>query len=232
MNYKRDFIKRERITSKKIPLVKEPYRGVSWTNDTDENTNNKNKKDLRKDEPFVLMFRDFIFFDVKSYECRNGDLYIRNLVDGIVLKRYFRMNVNDQLTVFKNRSEFDEFIDKIKEEGYRFGPETIKKVPVFDTDTGYVPYDSRSSNQEYIKKITSEASDQFVLESYVPVRDPNTGDIVSITSTWDGESFTYEDNPSFFDEVARVFEKGNNKLQHHAGNGMKLGNNNDSLGRK
>ena len=184
MNYKRNFIKRE--------AVKENYRGMKWGNVTDENTNNKDKKVLRKDEPFVLMFRDFLFFDVKSYECRYGDLYIRNVVDGVILKRYFRMNANDQLTVFKNRSEFDEFIDKVKEEGYMFGPEAIKKVPVFDTDTG---------------------------------------DIVSITSTWDGESFTYEDEPSFFDMVTKVFEKEHIKLQHHAGNGMKLGNNKESLGR-
>lgn len=204
MNYKRNFIKRERATDKKIPAAKEPYRGIKIVS---EDTNvNKHK---RKDEPFVLMFRDFVFFDVKSYECRYGDLYIRNVVDGVILKRYFRMNANDQLTVFNNRSEFDEFMNKVKEEGYMFGPEAIKKVPVFDTDTGYVPYDSnaRSSNsQEYIKRVTSQASDQFILESYVPVRDPNTGDIVSIKSTWDGESFTYEDSPSFFDKVARVFE--------------------------
>ena len=208
MNYKKDFIKRERATDKKIPAAKEPYRGVSWTNSNDENTNNKDKKALRKDEPFVLMFRDFLFFDVKSYECRYGDLYIRNIVDGVILKRYFRMNANDQLTVFKNRSEFDEFMDKVKEEGYMFGPEAIKSVPGFDTDTGYIPYDSNtsSSRQEYMKKVTNAASDQFILDSYIPVRDPDTGDIVSIKSTWDGESFTYEDSPSFFDKVARVFE--------------------------
>ena len=203
MENKRNFIKRERSNDKKIPAVKEPYRGIKVVS---EDTNVKTHK--RKDEPFVLMFRDFLFFDVKSYECRYGDLYIRNVVDGIILKRYFRMNANDQLTVFKNRSEFDEFMNKVKEEGYMFGPEAIKKVPVFDTDTGYIPYDSnaRSSHQEYIKKLTDNASDQFILDSYVPVRDPNTGDIVSIKSTWDGESFTYEDGPSFFDKVARVFE--------------------------
>ena len=121
MENKRNFIKRERSNDKKIPLVKEPYRGVSWTNDTDENTNNKNKKDLRKNEPFVLMFRNFIFFDVKSYECRKGDLYIRNIVDGIVLKRYFRMDADDQLTVFKNRTEFDEFMKKVENDGYLLG---------------------------------------------------------------------------------------------------------------
>ena len=206
MNYKRNFIKRERSNDNKIPAAKEPYRGVSWKNSDDENTNGTTNNHKRKDEPFVLMFRDFLFFDVKSYECRYGDLYIRNVVDGVILKRYFRMNANDQLTVFKNRSEFDEFMNKVKEEGYMFGPEAIKKVPVFDTDTGYVPYDSntRSSHQEHIKKLTNDASTQFILESYVPVRDPNTGDIVSIKTTWDGESFTYEDNPSFFDMVTKV----------------------------
>ena len=204
MENKRNFIKRERSNDKKIPAAKEPYRGVSWTNSNDENTNGTTNNHKRKDEPFVLMFRDFLFFDVKSYECRYGDLYIRNIVDGVILKRYFRMTANDQLTVFKNRSEFDEFMNKVKEEGYMFGPEAIKKVPVFDTDTGYVPYDS--NNQEYIKKLTNDASTQFILENYIPVRDPNTGDIVSIKSTWDGESFTYEDSPSFFDMVARVFE--------------------------
>jgi hypothetical protein len=125
MENKRNFTKRERSNDKKIPLVKEPYRGVSWTNDTDENTNNKNKKDLRKNEPFVLMFRNCIFFDVKSYECRKGDLYIRNIVDGIVLKRYFRMDADDQLTVFKNRTEFDEFMKKVKTDG-KFSCRAIK----------------------------------------------------------------------------------------------------------
>jgi hypothetical protein len=213
MNYKRDFIKRERVTDKKIPLVKEPYRGMSWTNNTDENTNNKDKKALRKDEPFVLMFRDFLFFDVKSYECRYGDLYIRNLVDGIILKRYFRMNANDQLTVFKNRKEFDEFMDKVKNNGYLFGP-IDKKSPLSVSIVGsasatndYPGRTPKGSHQEYIKKLSDDASKQFVLESYVPVRDPNTGDIVSIKSTWDGESFTYEDSPLFFDKVAKVFEE-------------------------
>ena len=193
MENKRNFIKRERSNDKKIPEVKEPYRGIKVVS---EYTNVNTHK--RKDETFVLMFRDFLFFDVKSYECRYGDLYIRNIVDGVILKRYFRMNANDQLTVFKNRSEFDEFMNKVKEEGYMFGPEAIKKVPD-DSNT-------RSSHQEYIKRVTSQASDRFILENYVPTIDPNTGDIVSIKSTWDGESFTYEDNPSFFDMVARVFE--------------------------
>ena len=110
MKNKKDFIKRERVDTTKekgyysdIKVIKEPP--------------------LRKDEPFVLMFRNFIFFDVKSYECRNGDLYIRNIVDGTILKRYFRMDGDDQLTVFKNRLEFDEFMKKVEEKGYWLGPD-------------------------------------------------------------------------------------------------------------
>ena len=209
MSYKPNFIKRDRSNDKKIPSAKQPYRGISLTNINGENTNGTTNNHKRKNEPFVLMFRDFLFFDVKSYECRNGDLYIRNIVDGIILKRYFRMEGDDQLTVFKNRAEFDEFIDKVKEEGYMFGPETIKKVPVFDTDTGYVPYDSntRSSHQEHIKKLSDDASKQIVLGSYVPTIDPNTGEFVGFKSTWDGESFTREDSPLFFDKVVKVFEE-------------------------
>ena len=154
MENKRNFIERERSNDKKIPAAKEPYRGVSWTNSND-GTKNKHKS---VGDPFVLMFRDFIFFDVHSYECRYGDLYISNVGDGVILKRHFRMGSDDQLTVFKNRSEFDEFMNKVTEEGYMFGPEAIKKVPVFDTDTGYVPYDSntRSSHQEDIKNLESK----------------------------------------------------------------------------
>ena len=102
MSYKQNFIKRDRVDSDKIPTIKDTYDRIS-----EKGFPNKT---LRKNEPFVLMFRDFIFFDVKSYECRYGDLYIRNIVDGIVLKRYFRMDSDDQLTVFKNRSEFEEFV--------------------------------------------------------------------------------------------------------------------------
>lgn len=112
MSYKPNFIKRERVDSNKIPTIKDTYDRIKGTPDK-----------LRKNEPFVLMFRNFIFFDVKSYECRNGDLYIRNVVDGIVLKRYFRMGEDDQLTVFKNRAEFDAFMKKVEEEGYFLGPE-------------------------------------------------------------------------------------------------------------
>ena len=107
MSYKQNIIKRDRVDG-----IKDTYDRMS-----------KEKRNLRKDEPFVLMFRNFIFFDVKSYECRNGDLYIRNVVDGIVLKRYFRMDGDDQLTVFKNRTEFDSFMKKVEEEGYWLGPD-------------------------------------------------------------------------------------------------------------
>ena len=52
---------------------------------------------------------------------------------------------------------------------------------------------------------SNEASKQFILDSYTPVLDPDTGDIVSIVSRWDGESFTIDDDPSFFNKVATVF---------------------------
>ena len=124
MSYKQNFIKRDRVDSNKIPTIKDTYDRIS-----EKGFPNKT---LRKNEPFVLMFRNFIFFDVKSYECRKGDLYIRNIVDGIVLKRYFRMDSDDQLTVFKNREEFDAFMKKVHEEGYWLGPEKrmeFKKIP-------------------------------------------------------------------------------------------------------
>ena len=137
MSYKQNFIKRDRVDSDEIPTIKDTYDRIS-----EKGFPNKT---LRKNEPFVLMFRDFIFFDVKSYECRKGDLYIRNIVDGIVLKRYFRMDSDDQLTVFKNRSEFDEFMDKVKEEGYMFGPETIKNREELDI------FMKKQREQEYFK---------------------------------------------------------------------------------
>ena len=111
----------------------------------------KEKRNLRKDEPFVLRFRNFIFFDVKSYECRNGDLYIRNIVDGVILKRYFRMNGEDQLTVFKNRAEFDEFMDKVKEEGYMFGPQ--KSIQSYGDNL------SGSINNDFIGPYTQRYTD-------------------------------------------------------------------------
>ena len=204
MKNKRNFIKRERSNDKKIPAAKEPYRGVSWTNSNDENTNGTTNNHKRKDEPFVLMFRDFLFFDVKSYECRNGDLYIRNIVDGVILKRYFRMNANDQLTVFKNRSEFDEFVDKVKEEGYMFGPEAIKRDPVRDSDTECI---SRKEDSEPgIHGLLKQASDNFILENFTATRNSETGKIDLITSTWDGVSFTRDECPEVFDDIVRVLE--------------------------
>ena len=176
MNYKKDFIKRERVDATKekgyysdIKVIKEPP--------------------LRKDETFVLLFRDFIFFDVKSYECRNGDLYIRNIVDGIILKRYFRMDGDDQLTVFKNRAEFDEFMDKVKEEGYRFGPD--KRIE-------FKPKSYK------IESIIAKGSDNFILENFTGILNSETGKIDIITSTWDGTSLTRDECPDLFDEVAMV----------------------------
>ena len=154
MNYKKDFIKRERSNDKKIPAAKEPYRGVAWKISNDENTNGTTNNHKRKDEPFVLMFRNFIFFDVKSYECRNGDLYIRNIVDGTILKRYFRMDGDDQLTVFKNRVEFDEFMKKVEEKGYLLGPEKSVKsygVRLSGSIQSHMDNLSGSINNELIK---------------------------------------------------------------------------------
>ena len=179
MNYKKDFIKRERSNDKNIPAAKEPYRGVSWTNSNDENTNRTTNNHKRKDEPFVLMFRNFIFFDVKSYECRNGDLYIRNIVDGVILKRYFRMNANDQLTVFKNRLDFDEFMQDNDQE---------------DSEPGIYSL------------LLKQASDNFVLENFTATRNSETGKIDLITSTWDGSSITRDECPEAFDDVVRVLE--------------------------
>ena len=191
MKNKRNFIKRERSNDKKIPAAKEPYRRVVWTNNNDENTNGTTNNHKRKDEPFVLMFRNFLFFDVKSYECRYGDLYIRNIVDGVILKRYFRMNANDQLTVFKNRSEFDEFIDEVKEEGYMFGPEK------------HIEFKPISSK---IESIIAKGNDNFILENFTGVRNSENGKIDIITSTWDGTSVTRDECPEIFDDVVRVFE--------------------------
>ena len=204
MSYKPNFIKRERATDNKIPSIKEPYRGLAVTKVTDENTNNKDKKALRKDEPFVLMFRDFIFFDVKSYECRNGDLYIRNIVDGIIMKRYFRMGSDDQLTVFKNRAEFDEFIDKVKNNGYLFGPQkSIKsyacrlsgRTSVESSDV----HNEQEDSDAGIHGLLTKSSDEFVLENYSARRDSVTGEIDLIISDWDGTSFTRDEARDFFD---------------------------------
>ena len=177
MNYKKDFIKRERVDTNK---EKGYYSGIKAIKEPP----------LRKDETFVLMFRNFIFFDVKSYECRNGDLYIRNIVDGIIMKRYFRMDGDDQLTVFKNREEFDEFMKKVEEEGYLLGPD--KRV------------EFKHRHKEKIKSLLTESSDKFVLENYSARRDSVTGEIDLITSAWDGTSFTRDEAPDFFDKIVKV----------------------------
>ena len=186
MTYKPNFIKRERVDASKekgyysdIKVIKEPP--------------------LRKDETFVLMFRNFIFFDVKSYECRNGDLYIRNIVDGIILKRYFRMDGDDQLTVFKNRVEFDEFMDKVKEEGYMFGPQKI-------FDRMNVHLSGSINNEPGIHGLLKQASDNFILENFTATRNSETGKIDLITSTWDGVSFTRDECPDVFDGIVKVLE--------------------------
>lgn len=181
MSYKPNFIKRDRVDTNEIPTIKDTYDRMS-----------KEKRNLRKDEPFVLMFRNFIFFDVKSYECRNGDLYIRNIVDGIILKRYFRMDGDDQLTVFKNRADFDAFMKKVEEEGYHFGPE--KRV------------EFKPRPKEKIKSILTKSNDDFVLENYSARRDSVTGEIDLITSTWDGVSFTRDEAPDYFDKIVKVLE--------------------------
>lgn len=194
MTYKPNFIKRERVDAKKIPTIKDTYKSMS------------DKQNLRKDETFILMFRDFIFFDVKSYECRNGDVYIRNIVDGIILKRYFRMGSDDQLTVFKNRAEFDEFMDKVKEEGYLLGPD--KRIEFEKGSNWYSGYISRKEDSEPgIYSLLKQASDNFVLENFIATRDSETGKIDLITSTWDGSSVTRDECPEVFDDVVRVLEK-------------------------
>lgn len=174
------------MDSNKIQTIKDTYDRMS-----------KEKRNLRKDEPFVLMFRNFIFFDVKSYECRNGDLYIRNIVDGIILKRYFRMDGDDQLTVFKNREEFDAFMKKVEEEGYHLGPE--KRVE-------FKP-------KEKTKSLLTKSIDEFVLENYSACRDSVTGEIDTITSTWDGVSFTRDEAPDFFDKIVKVLEANKDSAQ-------------------
>ena len=134
MSYKQNFIKRDRVDG-----IKDTYDRMS-----------KEKRNLRKDEPFVLMFRNFIFFDVKSYECRNGDLYIRNVVDGSILKRYFRMDGDDQLTVFKNREEFDAYIKSVEEKGYCLGPDKPRESK--EPRDWHAEYIARKEEREHYKE--------------------------------------------------------------------------------
>ena len=259
MSYKQNFkIKHhDRMDTNKIPTIKDTYDRMS-----------KEKRNLRKDEPFVLMFRNFIFFDVKSYECRKGDLYIRNIVDGIILKRYYRMDGDDQLTVFKNREEFDAYMKNVEEKGYRLGPD--KHIEFEKGRDWHGEYIARKAEREYYKgdgvspdeiiaawticddtlhnrraiksKVTGQfvlesiepelvnkvykvlqdneqkdskpdihgllkqASDKFILENFTAIRNSETGKIDVITSTWDGVSFTRDEDPDFFDKIVRVLE--------------------------
>ena len=181
MKNKKDFIKRERVDANK---EKGYYSGIKVIKESP----------LRKDETFVLMFRNFIFFDVKSYECRNGAVYIRNIVDGTILKRYFRMDGDDQLTVFKNRLEFDEFMKKVEKKGYLLGPDKHIEFKKEDSEPG-------------IHGLLKQASDNFVLENFTATRNSETGKIDLITSTWDGSSVTRDECPGAFDDVVRVLEK-------------------------
>ena len=194
MKNKKDFIKRERVDANK---EKGYYSGINVIKEPP----------LRKDETFVLMFRNFIFFDVKSYECRNGDLYIRNIVDGTILKRYFRMDGDDQLTVFKNRLEFDEFMKKVEEKGYLLGPD--KHIEFKKGSNCYSGYISRKEDSEpgIYSLLLKQASDNFVLENFTATRNSETGKIDLITSTWDGSSTTRDECPEAFDYVVRVLEK-------------------------
>ena len=107
------------------------------------------KKMKERDESFVLMFRNFVFFDVTQYECSNGDLYVRNNVDGIILTKYFRMTNDDQLTVFKNREEFDAFMKNVEEKGYRLGPD--KHIEFEKGRDWHREYIERKEECEYYK---------------------------------------------------------------------------------
>ena len=178
------------MDTNKIPTIKDTYARMS-----------KEKRNLRKDEPFVLMFRNFIFFDVKSYECRNGDLYIRNIVDGIILKRYFRMDGDDQLTVFKNREEFDAFMKKVEEEGYFLGPDK------------QVEFKKRNEQPSDSHNLITEYSDNFILENYIGLRNPVTGKIDGIKIEWDSPEFGRGKNPNLFDRIVKILEANHDKAE-------------------
>lgn len=204
MSYKPNFIKRDRVDSNKIPTIKDTYDRIKGTPDK-----------LRKNEPFVLMFRNFIFFDVKSYECRNGDLYIRNIVEGIVLKRYFRMEGDDQLTVFKNREEFDAFMEKVENEGYWLGPEKrIEFKPRFNKQSeAKLREDGKIDTDGNVLKNVSEHSDEFILDNYIGLRSSVTGKIDSLKSDWDGAVFEREDIPDIFDKIVSVLEANTDRAE-------------------
>lgn len=102
------------------------------------------------------------------------------------------MDGDDQLTVFKNREEFDAFMNKVEEKGYWLGPE--KRIE----------FKPRSSK---IESIIAKGNDNFILENFTGVRNSETGKIDIITSTWDGTSVTRDECPGVFDDVVRVLEK-------------------------
>ena len=104
------------------------------------------------------------------------------------------MDRDDQLTVFKNRLEFDEFMKKVEEKGYLLGPDKHIEFKKEDSEPG-------------IYSLLKQASDNFVLENFTATRNSETGKIDLITSTWDGSSVTRDECPGAFDDVVRVFEK-------------------------
>ena len=120
------------------------------------------KKMKERDESFVLMFRNFVFFDVTQYECSNGDLYVRNNVDGIILTKHFRMTNDDQLTVFKNREEFDAFMKNVKEECEYYKGDGVSPDEII---TNWSICDSSLLKRRAIK---SKVTGQFVSEYTEP----------------------------------------------------------------
>ena len=178
MSYKQNFIKRDRVDSDEIP-----------------------NKTLRKNEPFVLMFRNFIFFDVKSYECRNGDLYIRNVVDGVVLKRYFRMDSDDQLTVFKNREEFDIFMKKQKEQEY-FKGDGVGVEDIVDT---WEICDGNFS----CRIIKSKVTGQYVLEDSEPMLVRKVYDVLD---NYDYSQNKHMDLKTCSSKIENIIERGSEEF--------------------
>ena len=193
MSYKQNFIKRDRVDSDEIPTIKDTYDRIS-----EKRFPNKT---LRKNEPFVLMFRNFIFFDVKSYECRNGDLYIRNVVDGVVLKRYFRMDSDDQLTVFKNREEFDIFMKKQKEQEY-FKGDGVGVEDIVDT---WEICDGNFS----CRIIKSKVTGQYVLEDSEPMLVRKVYDVLD---NYDYSQNKHMDLKTCSSKIENIIERGSEEF--------------------
>ena len=177
MENKRNFIKRDR------------------SKDTNTNTHK------RKNEPFVLMFRNFTFFDVKSYECCNGDLYIRNVVDGVVLKQYFRMDSDDQLTVFKNREEFDIFMKKQKEKEY-FKGDGVGVEDIVDT---WEICDGNFS----CRIIKSKVTGQYVLEDSEPMLVRKVYDVLGNLESSQNKRMEFKPRSS---KIENVIERGSEEF--------------------